>query len=175
MDCCDAVLRRLAQGLADMAAELWPFIQEEHAMVRQRHVPGIGTRLPPTEPTPQIMCCRARNGRVVMNAVRAPGRPAPEWMRVGPMVSARGVSGRMVAKWLPNIDVSALEASRRPPLTIILITLGSHFDQKAKPAREIRAGKHGEHNGTGVAQEVSDGCSWDGCAALPHVLAGILL
>jgi hypothetical protein len=35
----------------------------------------------------------------------------------------------MVAKWLPNIDVSALKASGQP-IAIILITLASHFDQK---------------------------------------------
>jgi hypothetical protein len=31
----DTLLKRLAQGPEDMPAELGPFIQEEHAMVRQ--------------------------------------------------------------------------------------------------------------------------------------------
>ena len=34
----DTLLERLAQDLQDMAAELGPFIQEEHAVVGQRHV-----------------------------------------------------------------------------------------------------------------------------------------
>ena len=34
----NTLLERLAQDLEDMAAELGPFIQEEHAMVGQRHV-----------------------------------------------------------------------------------------------------------------------------------------
>jgi hypothetical protein len=38
-DCNNSFLERLAQGLEDMAAELGEFIQEEHAVVRQRHVP----------------------------------------------------------------------------------------------------------------------------------------
>ena len=35
---CAAVLERLPQDLQDMAAELGQFIQEEHAIVGQRHV-----------------------------------------------------------------------------------------------------------------------------------------
>jgi hypothetical protein len=35
---CDAVLKRLAQDLKDMATELGQFIQEEHAIVGQRHL-----------------------------------------------------------------------------------------------------------------------------------------
>jgi hypothetical protein len=35
----EALLERLAQGLEDVAAELRQLIQEEHAVVRQRHFP----------------------------------------------------------------------------------------------------------------------------------------
>jgi hypothetical protein len=35
---CDTILKRLVQHLEDMAAELEKFIQEEHAMVRQRDI-----------------------------------------------------------------------------------------------------------------------------------------
>jgi len=35
---CDPLLEGLAQHLEDVAAELWPFIEKEHAMVCQRHV-----------------------------------------------------------------------------------------------------------------------------------------
>jgi hypothetical protein len=34
----DPVLERLAQGLEDVASELRPFIEKEHAVVRQRHL-----------------------------------------------------------------------------------------------------------------------------------------
>jgi hypothetical protein len=37
---CDTPLKRLAQDLEDMAVELGEFIQEAHALVRQRHFPG---------------------------------------------------------------------------------------------------------------------------------------
>jgi len=35
---CDTLIERLPQDLADMAAALGPFIQEEHAVVGQRHL-----------------------------------------------------------------------------------------------------------------------------------------
>jgi hypothetical protein len=35
---CDALLERLPQDLQDIAAALGQFIQEEHTVVRQRHV-----------------------------------------------------------------------------------------------------------------------------------------
>jgi hypothetical protein len=35
---CDTLLERLAQDFKDMAAKLWLFIQQEHAMVGPRHV-----------------------------------------------------------------------------------------------------------------------------------------
>jgi hypothetical protein len=35
---CDTILERLAQNLEDMAAKLGQFIQEEHAIVGQRHL-----------------------------------------------------------------------------------------------------------------------------------------
>jgi hypothetical protein len=39
---CDPILKRLPQDLHDMAAELRQFIQEEHAMVGQRHLARHG-------------------------------------------------------------------------------------------------------------------------------------
>jgi hypothetical protein len=36
---CETILERLPQDLQDMAPELRQFIQKEHVMVRQRHVP----------------------------------------------------------------------------------------------------------------------------------------
>jgi hypothetical protein len=35
---CDALIERLAQDLEDLAAEFGPFIQQEHAVVGQRHL-----------------------------------------------------------------------------------------------------------------------------------------
>jgi hypothetical protein len=37
---CEAILQRLAQDLQGMAAALGPFIQEEHAVMGQRHLAG---------------------------------------------------------------------------------------------------------------------------------------
>ena len=38
MHVCETLLERLAQDLEHLAAKLLPFIQEEHAVVGQRHV-----------------------------------------------------------------------------------------------------------------------------------------
>jgi hypothetical protein len=35
---CDILLKGLAQDFEHMAAALWQFIQQEHAMTRQRHI-----------------------------------------------------------------------------------------------------------------------------------------
>jgi hypothetical protein len=48
-DCCEALLDRLAQTLEDMAVELWQFIQEEHAVVRQRHLTQHGDMPAPNQ------------------------------------------------------------------------------------------------------------------------------
>jgi hypothetical protein len=59
----DTLLERLAQDLQNMAAELGPFIQEEHAMVGQRHLAGHRHVAPTDQP-------RIREG-VVGRAKRA--------------------------------------------------------------------------------------------------------
>jgi hypothetical protein len=41
---CDTLLERLAQHLQDVAAALRPCIQEESAVVRQRHLPRLRHR-----------------------------------------------------------------------------------------------------------------------------------
>jgi hypothetical protein len=64
---CDALLKRLAQNLQDMAAALRPFIQKENAVVRQRHFAGH-RHLPATD-QPDI-----RNG--VVGSAKRPRRPA---------------------------------------------------------------------------------------------------
>jgi hypothetical protein len=51
----ETILERLAQDLQDMAAKLGPFIQEEHAVVGQRHLAGHGDVAPTGQP-------RIRNG-----------------------------------------------------------------------------------------------------------------
>jgi hypothetical protein len=43
----DTLLERLAQDLQDMAAELGPCIQQAHAVVGPRPLPGSGTWPPP--------------------------------------------------------------------------------------------------------------------------------
>jgi hypothetical protein len=46
----DAVLERLPQDLENMAAELGQFIQEEHPLVGQRHVPRHRHGAPADQP-----------------------------------------------------------------------------------------------------------------------------
>jgi hypothetical protein len=71
--CREVVFERLAQDLQDMAAELGQFIQEEHAVVGQRHLAGWP---PPISPASEMVWWGARHGRVVTHAVRSPVRPA---------------------------------------------------------------------------------------------------
>jgi hypothetical protein len=76
---CDAVLERLAQDLEHMTVELRQFIQEEDAVVRQRHVPRPRHVAPADQPDIRDGVLGARHGRVVTNAVRSPVRPATRW------------------------------------------------------------------------------------------------
>jgi hypothetical protein len=72
----DALLKRLARHLQDMAAARRPCIQPEHAMVRQRHLTRQRQRPAPDQPYIRDRLVGARHGRVVTNAVRSPVRPA---------------------------------------------------------------------------------------------------
>ena len=51
----DTPLERLAQHRQHVAAALRQLIQEEHAVVRQRHFPGLGTWPPPIRPTSEMV------------------------------------------------------------------------------------------------------------------------
>jgi hypothetical protein len=48
-DCREALLDRLAQNLEDIAAELWQFTQEEHAVMRHRHLTQHGDMPAPNQ------------------------------------------------------------------------------------------------------------------------------
>ena len=67
----DAVLERLAQDLEDMAAELGPFIQEEHAIVGQRHLPRHRHVAPADQPRIRdgVMGGATRSGRDPRRAI----------------------------------------------------------------------------------------------------------
>jgi hypothetical protein len=92
----EVILKRLAQDLQDMAAALGPCIQEEHAMVGQRHVARHRHMAPADQPRIRDgIVGRAKQG-VVTHAVRLPGRPATLWIRIVSMASARVIAGRMV-------------------------------------------------------------------------------
>ena len=97
----ETLLKRLAQDLEDMPPELRPFIQEEHAVVRQRHLARHGD-VPATD-QPDI---RDRMMRVT-SAVRAPVQPAMRWMRVVSRASARIMVGRMVVSRRASLYVPA--------------------------------------------------------------------
>jgi hypothetical protein len=61
--CCNTLLKRLAQDLEHMAAALGPFIQQDHAMVGERHLARTRHVAPADQP-------RIRDG-VVGRATRA--------------------------------------------------------------------------------------------------------
>ena len=103
----ESLLERLAQDLEDMAAELGPCIQEEHAMVGQRHVTRHRHVAPADQPASAMVWWRARHGRGVTNAVRSPVRPATRWIRVVSIASARVIAGRMVVSRRASIDLPA--------------------------------------------------------------------
>ncbi len=103
----DTLLQRLAQDLQDMAAELGELIQEEHAIVGQRHFARHGDLAPTDQPRIRDGMEGARQGPVVTKAVRSPVRPATRCMRVVSMASARVIAGRMVVSRRASIDFPA--------------------------------------------------------------------
>jgi hypothetical protein len=70
----DTLLKRLAQDLKDMAAELGQFIQEEHAIVGQRHFSWHRHVASADQPRLRDGVVGTRHGRVVTHAVRSPVR-----------------------------------------------------------------------------------------------------
>jgi hypothetical protein len=70
----DALLERLAEHLEDMTPELAEFVQEEHAMVYQRHLARHRDLTAADPPHIGDGVMGARNGRVVTNTVRWPVR-----------------------------------------------------------------------------------------------------
>ena len=57
----ETLLARLAQDLEDMAAELGPFIREEHAVVGQRHL-ARQRHVAPGDPPDRRGALRGRDG-----------------------------------------------------------------------------------------------------------------
>jgi hypothetical protein len=51
---CNTRRDRLAQHLQDVASELRPFIEKEHAVMSQRHLASIGMWPPPISSTSEI-------------------------------------------------------------------------------------------------------------------------
>ena len=100
----DTLLQRLPQDLQDMAAELGEFIQEEHAMVGQRHLAGHRHVAATDQPRIRDGVMGRANGRVVTNAMRSPVRPATQWTLVASMASAKLISGRIVVRQQARMD-----------------------------------------------------------------------
>jgi hypothetical protein len=103
----ETLLERLAQDLQDMAAELGQFIQEEHAIVGQRHFARHRHVAPADQPRIREGVVGRAKGRVVTHAVWSPVRPATRWIRVVSIASARVIAGRMVVSRRASIDVPA--------------------------------------------------------------------
>ena len=106
----DTIIELLLHHLEDMAAELGQFIQEEHAMVGQRHFTRHRHVAPADQPRIRDGMVRRATVRVVTNAVRLPLSPPTLSIRVVSMASARVIAGRMVVK------SPAVPASTCPPL-----------------------------------------------------------
>ena len=107
---CDQRLsyfQRLAQDLQDMAAALGQFIQEEHAVVGQRHFARHRHVAPADQARIRDGVVGRGTGRVVTHAVRSPVRPATLWIRVVSIASARVIAGRMVVSRHASIDLPA--------------------------------------------------------------------
>jgi hypothetical protein len=92
-----------------MAFELRQFIQEAHAVVRPRHVPGHWHLAAAEQPDIRDSVMGARKGRVVTRAVRSPvrTRTATRWMRVVSMALGRVIAGRMVVSRRASINLPA--------------------------------------------------------------------
>ena len=104
---CDTFLERRAQDLEHLTAELRPFIQEEDAVVGQRHVARHRHVTPTDQPDVREGMLGGRHGRVVTTAVRSPVRPATRWMRVVSRASARVMAGKIVVSRRASIDLPA--------------------------------------------------------------------
>ena len=89
----DAVLNRLTQDLEHMTTKLRPFIQEEDAVVGQRHVARQRHLAPTDQPDIRdgVMGGAKRAGRE--HPVAAPMRRATGLMRMVSTASARVITG----------------------------------------------------------------------------------
>jgi hypothetical protein len=70
----DILLDRLAQDFEHMAAELGPCIQEEHAIVGQRHLARHRHVAPANQPRIREGVVGVRHGRGGTKTMRSPGR-----------------------------------------------------------------------------------------------------
>jgi hypothetical protein len=94
----DTLLKRLAQDFQDVSCALGQLVQEEHAVVRQRHLPGP-RHLPTTDQA------NVREG-VIGGATGArgdqggagAGAGAMRWMGVVSRASGRVMAGRVVVR-----------------------------------------------------------------------------
>jgi hypothetical protein len=75
---CETLLERLPQDLEDLAAQLGPCIQESHAVVGQRHLARHRPVAAADQPHIGEGMLGGAEGRVVINAVRSPVRPATQ-------------------------------------------------------------------------------------------------
>jgi hypothetical protein len=103
----DTLLERLAQDLEHVAAELGPFIEEAHAVVREAPLTRPWHVAAADQPHVRDSVVGVRHGRAVTSAVRSPVRPATRWRRVVSSASARVIAGRMVVRRRASIDVPA--------------------------------------------------------------------
>jgi hypothetical protein len=88
----NTLLEWFSPDLQDVAAELRPFIEEEDAVVRPRHVARDRPAASADQPHVRDGVVGARKGRVVMRPGRLMKRPTTWRMGVSPRASASSSS-----------------------------------------------------------------------------------
>jgi hypothetical protein len=96
-----------------MAAALGHLIQAECAVMDQRHLPRRRQLAAAEQPHSRDRLVRARDGRAVTNAVRAPVRAAVRGMHVVLRASASVMAGSMLVRRRTTIGVLAPRGARR--------------------------------------------------------------
>jgi hypothetical protein len=113
---CDAVLERLAQDLEHLPATLRPFIQDEGAVVRQRHLARHRHLAPADQADIRdgVVGRATRAGRDQRRTVAGEAGDAMEACRLNGF--GQVIAGRMVVSRRASIDVPAPEGPSRRTL-----------------------------------------------------------
>jgi hypothetical protein len=113
---CDTLLERLAQDFQDVAAELRQFIQQEHAVVRQRPLAGQRHLAPADQPHIRDGVMRGAKGARRDERRAITGEAGDAVDAGGIEASGRVIAGRMVVRRRASIDFPTPGDPRRRTL-----------------------------------------------------------